>query len=277
MDSRVSNRVHARAHIWPQMWVMVKPCCLCVLLLVLPCLFAQDRSENASKADATAEASAGRAIFQQNCGFCHGRDGRGASGPDLIRSPLVNHDAGGDLIGQVVHNGRADKGMPAFQLPDAEVREIAAFLHEQVKLASTVASRIPSEYPLEQLLVGNAEAGKGYFNGEGKCAQCHSPTGDLAHIASKYKPVELQSRIVFPVGAKSTAAVVDRSGRQYRGEVLYTDEFFITLMSEGEPRTWDRRLVKITTNDPLAAHVALLTQYSDQNVHDLFAYLESLK
>lgn len=167
--------------------------------------------------------------------------------------------------------------MPAFQLADEQIRQIAAFLHQQAKLASTVASRIPSEYPLQQLLVGNAEAGKAYFNGAGRCAQCHSPTGDLAHIASKYKPIDLQGRIVFPDGAKSTATVVDQAGRLYSGEVLYNDEFFVTLMSEGEPRTWDKRLAKVTIKDPLAAHVALLTQYTDQDIHDLFAYLELFK
>lgn len=251
---------------------------LCLVwLLGLPSLFAQDRTQDASRTPGNADAAAGQAIFQQNCGFCHGRDARGASGPDLIRSTLVNHDVAGDLIGQVVHNGRADKGMPAFQLPDAQIQQIAAFLHQQSKLASTVASRIPSEYPLEQLLVGNADAGKAYFNGDGKCVQCHSPTGNLAHVASKYKPLELQGRIVFPDGSKAAGVVVDHAGRQYSGEVLYSDEFFITLMSEGEPRTWDRRLVKVTVNDPLTAHVALLRQYTDKDIHDLFAYLESLK
>jgi cytochrome c oxidase cbb3-type subunit 3 len=181
------------------------------------------------------------------------------------------------LIGQVVHNGRADKGMPAFQLPDVQIRQIASFLHQQGKLASTVASRIPTEYPLEQLLIGNADAGKSYFNGDGHCAQCHSPTGNLAHIASKYKPLELQSRIAFPDGAKSTASVTDSSGHPYTGEVLYSDEFFVTLLTNGEARTWDRRTAKVTIQDQLAAHVALLTQYTDKDIHDLFAYLETLK
>ncbi len=252
-----------------------------VLLLALPlaltCLLAQDRNEVATRADDVSDAAAGKAIFQQNCGFCHGQDARGTSGPDLIRSPLVNHDAGGDLIGQVVHNGRPDKGMPAFNLPDSQVHQIAAFLHQQAKLASTVASRIPSDYPLEQLLVGNAGAGKEYFNGAGKCAQCHSATGDLAHIASKYKPLELQSRIAFPYGAKSTATVTERSGQQFTGEVVYADEFFVTVLSDGVRRTWDRRIVKIELRDPLEEHVALLTRYTDKEIHDLFAYLESLK
>jgi len=257
---------------------MVKVCGLfLVLTLGIYCLPAQDRSEGTTIGDTAGEASSGQAMFQQNCGFCHGRDGRGASGPDLIRSTLVNHDVSGDLIGPVVHNGRPNQGMPAFQLADAQVRQIAAFLHQQGKLASTVASRIPTEYPIEQLLVGNSDAGKAYFNGSGRCVQCHSVTGNLAHVASKYKPLELQSRIVFPDGAKSTATVTDRSGHQYTGEVLYSDEFFVTLFSDGKPRTWDRRTAKVAIQDPLAAHVGLLTQYTDKDIHDVFAYLESLK
>ncbi len=252
-----------------------------VLLLAtgvgLSCLLAQDRVEVTTRSDNAAEATAGQAIFQQNCSFCHGRDGRGASGPDLIRSSLVNHDVGGDLIGPVVHAGRVDKGMPAFQLADEQIRQIAAFLHRQGKLASTVSNRFPAEYPLEQLLVGNADAGKVYFSGGGKCLQCHSPTGDFAHIASKYKPLELQSRIVFPDGAKSTGTVIESSGRRFTGEVLYVDEFFVTLLVDGSPHTWGRDAVKLEVKDPLAAHVALLTQYTDKDIHDLFAYLESLK
>ncbi len=113
-----------------------------------------------------ANVTAGKNQFQQTCGFCHGPDARGASGPDLIRSSLVSHDKNGDLIGQVVHNGRPEKGMPAFQLSDTEISNIAQCLHAQAKIASSVSQRIPSEYPVEKLLVGNPAAGRAYFNGE---------------------------------------------------------------------------------------------------------------
>jgi cytochrome c oxidase cbb3-type subunit III len=241
-------------------------------------LRAQYRSDTAAKPADDSGAMAGKAIFGQNCGFCHGPDGRGASGPDLIRSTLVNHDNRGDLIGPVIRNGRPDKGMPAFQLADAEISEIAAFLHSQADLAATVARRMPTDYPLDKLLIGNATAGKDYFNGAGGCAKCHSPTGDLAHIAVKYKPIDLQSRIAFPYGASSTVVVTDASGNQFKGELVYADEFFVTLRSaDGATRTWKRSGVKVEIHDPLAAHVALLTLYTDKDIHNLFAYLETLK
>lgn len=252
-----------------------------LLLLTLVVGLAAARAQDPDSAPAQAASSAaaaGQAIFRQNCGFCHGQDARGASGPDLIRSSVVNHDVNGNLIGQVVHSGRPEKGMPAFQLPDAQIEQIAAFLHAQARLASTVSQRVPTEYPLEKLLVGNADAGKQYFNGAGHCAQCHSAGGDLAHIASKYKPLDLQSRIAYPYGANPVATVTTASGEKFKGEQIYADEFLITLrLSDGTQRTWMRHGNQIEVKDPLAAHVALLSQYTDEDIHNLFAYLETLK
>lgn len=242
------------------------------------CMMAQDADDIARQQANAASSSAGKALFQQNCAFCHGPDARGASGPDLIRSTLVSHDINGELIGQVVRNGRSQKGMPAFQFSDVQIHRIADFLHSEAKTASTVARRIPQDYPVETLLVGNAEAGKAYFNGDGKCAQCHSPARDLAHIATKYKPIDLQSRIVFPAGPNPRVTVTDASGKKFEGEQVYADEFLISLRdSSGWTHTWNRALVKVEIHDPLAAHVALLSTYTDKNIHDLFAYLETLK
>lgn len=242
------------------------------------CVVAQYRTDTESQKGNSAGVAAGKTAFQQNCGFCHGPDGRGASGPDLIRSTLVSHDVNGDLIGEVVHNGRPQKGMPAFQLADSQIHQIAVFLHAQAILAHDIARDVPTDYPVEKLLVGNADAGKEYFNGAGKCSQCHSPTGDFAHIASKYKPLELQSRIAYPYGANPTAVVTDKSGHQFKGDLIYSDEFFITVLnSDGSQRTFSRPAVKLEVHDPLAMHVALLTQYTDKDIHDLFAYLETLK
>lgn len=241
-------------------------------------LWAQDPDDVRPPGAATSDQSAGKALFQQTCGFCHGPDGRGASGTDLLHSPLVSHDVNGNLIGEVVHKGRPDKGMPSFSLPDDQIKQIAAFLHAQAKLASTVTQHMPSDYPLEKLVVGNADAGKAYFDGAGKCGGCHSPTGDLAHIAAKYKPLELQSRIAFPFGKNATVTVTDAGGHTFKGERVYEDEFYVSLQTaDGERRTFDRRTVKLETHDPLEAHVKLLDAYTDDDIHNLLAYLETLK
>ena len=125
-----------------------------IFLICFPLLLmAQDPDDLARQQQANSPAVvAGKAAFQQTCGFCHGRDARGASGPDLLRSSIVSHDVDGNLIGQVVHNGRPEKGMPAFQLPDSEIKEIAAFLHEQASVAASVAREIPSHATSKEIM-----------------------------------------------------------------------------------------------------------------------------
>ncbi len=246
----------------------------CILLFSLFTL-AQD-PDTAQKSAESPEVAGGKAAFQKNCSFCHGANARGASGPDLIHSTLVSHDVNGDLVGQVVRNGRPDKGMPAFQLTEAQIRAIALYLHSEAHLASTTYQRGPGEYPLDKLLVGNAANGEAFF--AAKCAQCHSSRSDLAHIASKYKPIDLQSRIAFPSGAVPIITVTEPSGKVFSGSQVYSDEFVVALRDKNNwIHTWNRRLVKIEIKDPLAAHEKLLSTYTDENLHDLFAYLETLK
>lgn len=250
-----------------------------LLILFLPALLlAQDPDDIRAQQADSPNLAAGRTQFQQTCGFCHGPDARGASGPDLIRSSLVSHDVNGNLIGPVVHNGRPEKGMPAFQLSDAQISNIAQWLHAQAKIASSVSQRIPSEYPLAKLLVGNADAGRAYFNGQGNCRSCHSVTGDLAHIASKYKPFDLQTRIAFPSGESPSLSVTDSSGQTFTGQQIYADEFLVSLRDKsGWLHTWKRSTVQLEVHDSLSAHEQLLKNYTDSILHNLFAYLETLK
>ncbi len=221
----------------------------------------------------------GRADFQSSCGFCHGEDARGGRAPDLIRSPLVNRDEGGNLISPVIRNGRPDKGMPSFpSLKDDQIADIIAFLHDSAQQALH-SGRVSTDYPVEKLLTGNAAAGKAYFNGAGGCTKCHSVTGDLAGISKKYSPIELQQHMVYPArGATSTATVTMGDGKKFEGTVKSENEFTIAMIcSDGWFRSWPRDQVKVEVHDPLAAHRGLMEKYSDADIHNLFAYLESLK
>jgi cytochrome c oxidase cbb3-type subunit 3 len=138
---------------------------LLLLVVALVLLSGSQKSAAQLQADAEGPAAAERGgkQFEQSCGFCHGADATGARGPDLVRSPLVAHDVKGNEIGPVIRQGRPDKGMPAMQLSDAQILDVAAFLHARAAEAVR-SSSVPSVYPIERLLTGNAEAGQTFFD-----------------------------------------------------------------------------------------------------------------
>ncbi|GAC1701783.1 MAG: hypothetical protein NVS9B4_05740 [Candidatus Acidiferrum sp.] len=223
------------------------------------------------------EIERGHKQFQQACGFCHGPDATGARGPDLVRSPIVAHDVKGDQIGEIIRHGRPEKGMPPLPLSDQQVTEIAEYLHARAAEA-VKSARIPQEYPVEKLLTGNVEAGKTYFNGPGGCKNCHSPSGDLATIARKYSPMDLQAKMFYPGGEHSIAVVTLPTGEQIKGSLSHIDEFEIALRDgSGWYRSFPRDRVKVEVQDPLAAHRDLLPKFTQKDFHNLFAYLETLK
>jgi cytochrome c oxidase cbb3-type subunit III len=236
---------------------------------------------SAAKPQADAEdkttAERGRKQFEQSCGFCHGADATGARGPDLLRSPVVAHDVKGNEIGPVIRQGRPDKGMPAMPLSDAEILDVAAFLHVRAKEALSSAS-VPKAYPMEKLLTGNAEAGKAFFNGAGGCNKCHSTAGDLAGVASKHSPIDLEARMLYPAGKNPIAVVTLPSGERVQGEVQHADDFVIAVRdASGWYRSFQRDRVKVELQEPLAAHRELLEKLTQAEVHNLFAFLETLK
>lgn len=234
----------------------------------------------AAEAARAAAADRGHALFKQNCSACHGEDATGGRGADLIRSTLVRHDKNGDLIGPVVANGRIEKGMPSFQLTDSQVADIVAFLQAQITLFDlhTRFGPYPNDIPAERLATGTVEAGKAYFNGPGGCNKCHSPTGDLAGIAKKYNPPDLEVRFLYPSGTPSTAVVTLPSGQKFEGTVVLNDDFYIGIQGkDGWYHSWPRSAVKVEITDPLAAHAELLQKYTDADMHNLFTYLETLK
>jgi cytochrome c oxidase cbb3-type subunit 3 len=228
-------------------------------------------------ADVAAAAERGRKEFVQSCGFCHGADATGARGPDLMRSPLVAHDVKGDQIGPVIRQGRPDKGMPAMPLSDAQILDIATFLHARAAEAAR-SSGVPKVYPVEKLLTGNADAGKVFFNGAGGCTKCHSVTADLAGVAGKHTPIELEARMLYPGGKHRTALITLPSGEQVKGTVEHADDFVIAVRDEkGWYRSFQRDRVKVEINDGLADHRELLSKLTQAQVHNLFAYVETLK
>ncbi|MBT9331022.1 c-type cytochrome [Acidipila sp. 4G-K13] len=232
----------------------------------------------APSTDSAALVQAGSSLFQQNCSFCHGRDaGGGETGPDLTRSKLVASDSGGDKISQVVRNGRPDKGMPSFNFSDQDLAGLVAFIHSQAAKASAQqGSRRGVD--VSDLQTGNVEAGKAYFNGAGKCSTCHSPTGDLAGVASRYEGLHLEEQMLYPHDAKSKVTVTLPSGQTVTGTLAYLDEFTVGLRdSTGTYRSWSIPTVKYSVDAPVEAHADQLSKYTDDDIHNLMAYLQTLR
>ena len=243
---------------------------------------------NIGKAPDPEAVKRGQAIYVPTCGFCHGSTARGGStGPSLVRSVLVLHDQGtGKEIIPVVHAGRPDKGMPPFDLPDSQIQDMAAFLLSLIQLN---ANR--NDYTFLNIVTGDAAKGENYFKSH--CASCHSPKHDLAHIASRFDPVALQARFLYPKTQwfpgmpppdprESTMATIKlASGKTYSGRLDKIDDFNLTLIDlTGERHSWvldEQSGISVMIQDPLKAHRDLLPQYTDDDMHNILAYLETLK
>jgi cbb3-type cytochrome c oxidase subunit III len=223
-------------------------------------------------------AQAGSALFQQNCAFCHGRDAMGGeTGPDLTQSKLVLSDVNGDKISEVVRDGRPEKKMPSFNFSNQEVLALAAFIHERVTVAVSQKGKRRG-VDVSDLQTGNVEMGRQYFNGAGGCAKCHSPTGDLAGVASRYQGLQLEERMLYPRDAKSQVTVTLPSGKKLSGTLAYLDEFTVGLRdSDGTYHSWAVRNVKYVVDAPVTAHVDLFSKYTDADIHNLMAYVQTLR
>jgi cytochrome c oxidase cbb3-type subunit III len=226
----------------------------------------------------TAQIENGQSLFQQRCAFCHGRDADGGeTGPDLTGSKLVAEDSGGDKIGFVVRNGRPEKGMPRFDVSDQDISALAAFIHDQKKKADSQQGGRRG-VDVADLQTGNAEQGSKYFNGAGGCSSCHSPIGDLAGVAKRFQGLKLEMRLLYPENAAGKATVTLPSGETITGKLEYQDEFAIGVRdAAGWYRSYPVDAVKFSVDAPAEAHVELLKKYTDDDIHNLMAYLQTLK
>jgi cytochrome c oxidase cbb3-type subunit 3 len=217
----------------------------------------------------------GKSTFSANCAFCHGSQAMGTEqAPNLLRSPLLFQDKNGDVLGPFLRQGRPTLGMPSFAaLSPSQISDIVAFLH--ARLVENRSKRLPET----AMLVGDAKAGQAFFNGDGKCNTCHSPTGDLAGIGNELQPLALTTAFLTPPAKPLQVSVTLPSGKMISGTLKYMDEFNVALVdSSGTYHSWQRESLKsVEVTDPLAAHKQLLPQYTDTQIHNLLAYLVTLK
>jgi len=225
----------------------------------------------------------GKGLYGANCVFCHGADARGGDGggPNLTRSTLVLEDQKGERLAPVIREGRGS--MPRFQLTDAQIADIAEFLH-----SFPVSSRSgPSTI---NIVVGDAKKGEAYV--AVTCARCHT-TAALKTFATKLPdPKMLQQMWLMPgnPGGRGGAAPIPAppitvtvtlaSGKTFTGELSRVDDFTVSLkQADGTHRTFRTEAagIKVDIHDPLTPHKELLRLYSDADIHNVTAYLVSLR
>jgi cytochrome c oxidase cbb3-type subunit III len=243
-----------------------------------------------------------RPLWKSECQSCHGEDARGTpKGPNLVRSLVVLHDRYGSTVGPYLR--KEHPSIPVQKKPpvppaltpglnDSEILMLAHFLRDRV---NDTLRGAPMFKP-GNVLTGDTRAGAAYFNGEGGCATCHSPTGDLAGIGTRMEPVAIQQRFLFPMagagrgrsnapgrgpgsGSVTIVTVTTETGETVSGELIAMDDFNVSLRdASGMTRTIRRTpRTRVLKNDPFAAHIDLLSRITDQNIHDVVAYLASLK
>jgi mono/diheme cytochrome c family protein len=223
----------------------------------------------------------GKALYGVHCNFCHGSDARGGEGgPNLLRSELVLNDQKGELIATVVQKGRGE--MPAIDLTAAQVADVAAYVHSFRVGGYDISRMTPPS-----IVVGDPKAGEAYF--KATCAGCHSVTTDLKGIGARVgDPKQLQNGWLMPGGRgggpwhvpPTTVTVTLAGGQKAEGTLGRIDDFIVTLTeADGTARTFrrDGDSPKVEIHDPLQPHKQLLPKYTDKDIHDLTAYLVTVK
>lgn len=225
-----------------------------------------------------AAAALGAPLFQRDCAFCHGPRARGATAPSLITSDVVLDDTHGEQLVPFLRKGVPNKGMPAFAtISGDQLKNIAEFLHMQVE---EVANR--GGYHVLNIVVGNAIHGQAYAAAH--CASCHT-LASFAHIAQRFRsPDQLQRAWIWPDRSRNpalaiTATVKQPNGDAVTGRVTQVSDFRISLLDRaGNAHVIDRTPgVQVEMHDPLAAHETMIMTLTNDAMHDVTAWLETLR
>jgi cytochrome c oxidase cbb3-type subunit 3 len=242
-----------------------------------------------------AQVARGKTLYGVSCTGCHGADLRGGDlgGPNLLRSQVALSDQDGELILPIIQGSRQSAGMPAVPMSPQDGKAVAAYVRSVVATIGVQGMPPAVGLPPPSVVVGNAEAGRKYF--AAKCGGCHSASGDLRGIATRISdPKALQNTWVAggersrgggppsdPNSPRTPSVTVTlSSGQSVQGRLVQIDDFFVTVLeADGTMRTFPRDgdKPKVDVRDPMKAHRDLLAAYTDKDIHDVTAYLVTLK
>ena len=236
----------------------------------------------------------GKALYETNCASCHAVDLRGTADgkyPNLLRSGTALADKKGELVAAAIA-----KHAPPITLIEADAVAVAEYIHSIHATMGGQGSppgRNPTNVELN-ILVGDPAAGETIY--AAACTTCHSLTGDLKGIGSKYSDARaLQNAWVAGssgrfgggggrggggVGNPVTVTMTD--GSKLQGTLVRKDDWLIILnLADGTRKSMARTpTMKIDVTDPQAAHKKMVVELDDpanKKMHDVTAYLWTIK
>jgi cytochrome c oxidase cbb3-type subunit III len=245
-----------------------------------------------------AQIARGKTLYGISCTGCHGADLRGGDlgGPNLLRSQVALADKDGELILPIIQGSRQDAGMPAVNMSPEDGKAVAAYIRS---IEETIGRQgMPPSPGVDppSVLVGNPSEGQAYF--AVRCAGCHSVTGDLKGIgATVDDPKALQNLWVSGGGGRGRGGrgaaapgapnartvmvtVTPPSGQSVEGRLVRIDDFLVTVgLADGTIRSFTRKgdEPRVEVRDPMKAHRDMLAEYTEKTMHDVTAYLVTLK
>jgi cytochrome c oxidase cbb3-type subunit III len=245
-----------------------------------------------------AQIARGKTLYGINCTGCHGADLRGGDmgGPNLLRSQVALADKDGELILPIIQGSRQDAGMPAVNMSPEDGKAVAAYIRSVEETIGRQGMPPSAGVAAPSVLVGNASEGQAYF--AAKCAGCHSVTGDLKGIGATVEdPKALQNLWISGGGGRGRGGrgatapgapnartvmvtVTPPSGQSVEGRLVRIDDFLVTVgLADGTTRSFTRKgdEPRIEVRDPMKAHRDMLSEYTDKTMHDVTAYLVTLK
>lgn len=234
----------------------------------------------------------GKSLYEANCAGCHAADLRGGQkGTNLLRSGVALTDKHGELVGEAI-----GKHSPALTLVTADSVAIAEYIHSVHATMGGQGSppgRNPTNVELN-VLVGDAKAGASAFGT--LCSSCHSVTGDLKGIASKFEDARaLQNGWVAGSaqafgggrggggGAGNPVTVTLADGSKLEGTLIRRDDFLVVFtLPDGTRKSIARNngIPKVDVKDPREPHKKMVLQLDDpenKKMHDITAYLWTIK
>ena len=207
-------------------------------------------------------------------------------GPNLLRSQVAMADQHGENITPIIHGARQAQGMPNIGLNDPDANAVAAYVRSMIGSIKGQGMP-PGELKPLNIVVGDAAQGQAFVSAH--CSSCHSGEASLDHIAGKYSnPRQLQSRwitggrtsAIDAPGTKATASITTAPGASVFGTLLHIDDFLVSIqLPDGTEQSFRRTGAqpRVVLHDPMEAHRAMMASLTDSDMHDVTAYLVTLK